>query len=156
MDFESVLAMLGDNYKGVELFTVENRDMTDHETTIVYYQNKEDAIRDAEALWETFNEDDREYREISVHRGEIEYKEQSGSYRFLVLQKLYKAHKKVYVCEEFSKAFKEKQKAQHLADGMSEKDALAQSKKDFSAKYATQPVIKFGMFAGYDYAPKQV
>ncbi|MBQ2449323.1 MAG: hypothetical protein II270_04735, partial [Peptococcaceae bacterium] len=66
MDFESVLAMLGDNYKGVELFTVENRDMTDHETTIVYYQNKEDAIQDAEALWETFNEDDREYREISV------------------------------------------------------------------------------------------
>ena len=27
MDFESVLAMLGDNYKGVELFTVENRDI---------------------------------------------------------------------------------------------------------------------------------
>ena len=65
MDFESVLAMLGDNYKGVELFTVENRDMTDHETTIVYYQNKEDAIRDAEALWETFNEDYR-MREVGA------------------------------------------------------------------------------------------
>ena len=72
-----------------------------------------------------------------------------------MLQKLYKAYKKVYVCEDFAKAFKEKQKAQHMADGMSEKDALAQSKKDFGAKYATQPVIKFGMFAGYDYAPNE-
>ncbi|MBE6112820.1 MAG: hypothetical protein E7195_07410 [Peptococcaceae bacterium] len=155
MDFESVLAMLGDNYAGVQLYTVENRDMTDHETTIVYYQNKEEAIADAEKLWASFSEDDREYKEISVHRGEIEYKEQSGSYRFLVQQKLYKAYKKVYVCEDFAKAFKEKQKAQHLAEGMSEKEAIAQAKKDFSAHYATQPVIKFGMFAGFDYAPNE-
>ena len=50
MDFETVLSMLGENYAGVQLYTVENRDMTDHETTIVYYQNKEDAIADAEKL----------------------------------------------------------------------------------------------------------
>ena len=54
-----------------------------------------------------------------------------------------------------AKAFKEKQKAQHLAEGMSEKEAIAQAKKDFSAHYATQPVIKFGMFAGFDYAPNE-
>ena len=154
MDFETVLSMLGENYAGVQLYTVENRDMTDHETTIIYYQNKEDAIADAEKLWESFSEDDREYKEISVHRGEIEYKEQSDSYRFLVLQKLFKAYKKVYVCDEFAKAFRQQRKEHHLNSGMNEKDAIAQAKKDFSEKYAAQPVIKFGMFAGYDYAPK--
>ena len=156
MDFETVLAELGANYAGVTLYSVENRDMTDHETEIQYYYSKEEAIDRAEQLWDSIAAEDRDYREVSVHRGEIEYKEQSGAYRFLVLQKLYKAHKKVYVCEEFVKAYRQQLKEQYLAEGMSEKDATAQVKKTFGATYAVQPVIKFGMFAGYDYAPKKI
>ena len=154
MDFETLLTLLGENYAGVNVYSVENRDMTNHETEMTYYQQREDAIAVAEKLWDSFSADDREYREISVHRGEIEYKEQSGSYRFLVLQKLYKAYKKVYVCEAFANAYRQQWKEFHLAAGMNEADATAQAKKDFNEKYAVQPVIKFGMFAGYDYAPK--
>lgn len=155
MDFEALLEMLGENYAGVTLYSVEERDMTDHETAILYYQEKADAIAKAEEIWDNVSADDRDYREISVHRGEIEYKEQSGSYRFVVLQKLYKAHKKVYVCEDFANAYRQQLKENHLAAGMSEADAAAQAKKEFNERYAVQPVIKFGMFAGYDYAPKQ-
>ncbi len=155
MDFEALLALLGENYAGVTLYSVENRDMTDHETEILYYQEKEDAIAKAEEIWDAVPAEDRDYREISVHRGEIEYKEQSEAYRFIVLQKLYKAHKKVYVCEDFANAYCQQLKEQHIAAGMSEADAAAQAKKDFNQLYAVQPVIKFGMFAGYGYAPKQ-
>ena len=154
MDFETVLAELGANYAGVSLYSVENRDMTDHETEIQYYDSKEEAIARAEQLWDSISAEDRDYREVSVHRGEIEYKEQSGAYRFLVLQKLYKAHKKIYVCEDFAKAYRQQLKESHMAAGMSDADATAQAKKEFSARYAVQPVVKFGMFAGYDYAPK--
>ena len=156
MDFEALLAMLGDHYTGVTLYSVEDRDMTDHETAILYYQEKADAIAKAEEIWDNVSSDDRDYREISVHRGEIEYKEQSGSYRFVVLQKLYKAHKKVYVCEDFANACRQQLKEKHLAAGMCEADAAAQAKKEFNERYAVQPVVKFGMFAGYDYAPKQI
>lgn len=44
MDFEQVLAYLGEHYAGVTLYSVENRDMTDHETTLQYYLQKEEAI----------------------------------------------------------------------------------------------------------------
>lgn len=154
MDFEQVLAYLGEHYAGVTLYSVENRDMTDHETTLQYYLQKEEAIARAEQIWEETGADDRDYREISVHRGEIEYNPQFDRYRFIVLQKLYKAYKKIYVCEEFAKQFRQQRKACHMAAGLSEEEAIAQAKKEFNQRYAVQPTVKFGMFAGYDYAPE--
>lgn len=154
MDFEQLLAYLGDHYAGVALYSVEDRDMTDHETTLQYYLQKEEAIARAEQIWAEISPEDRDYREISVHRGEIEYNPQFDRYRFIVLQKLYKAYKKIYVCEEFAKHYRQQRQAQHSAAGMSAEEAAAQAKKDFNQLYAVQPVVKFGMFAGYDYAPK--
>ena len=87
MDFEQLLAQLGDGYAGVAVYSVEDRDMTDHETTLQYYLQKEEAIARAEQIWEGISLDDRDYREISVHRGEIEYNPQFDRYRFIVLQK---------------------------------------------------------------------
>ncbi len=154
MDFEQVLAQLGDQYAGVTVYSVEDRDMTDHETALQYYLQREEAIARAEQIWAGISLEDRDYRDISVHRGEIEYNPQFDRYRFIVLQKLYKAYKKIYVCEEFAKQYRQQRQAVHLAAGMSDEDAAAQAKKDFNQLYAVQPVVKFGMFAGYDYAPQ--
>lgn len=154
MDFEQLLAYLGENYAGVTLYSVEDRDMTDHETTLQYYLQKEEALARAEQIWDGIHPEDRDYRDVSVHRGEIEYNPQFQRYRFIVLQKLYKAHKKIYVCENFAKQYRQQRKDFHLAAGLSEEDAAAQAKKDFNQLYAVQPVVQFGMFAGYDYAPK--
>lgn len=155
MTFEELLAQLGEQYADVTLYSVEDRDMTNHETTIVYFMEKDEAIACAEHIWAGISTEDRDYREISVHRGEIEYMAQFDRYRFVVLQKLYKAYKKIYVCEAFAKQFRQQQTAAYLAQGMHETDAAAQAKKDFNERYAVQPTIQFGMFAGYDYAPKQ-
>lgn len=155
MDFEALLALLGDQYQGVTLYSVEDRDMTDHETAILYYQDKAEAIAKAEEIWNQVSADDRDYREISVHRGELEYLAQSDRYRFVVLQKLYKAHKKVYVCQAFAAQYQQQRKEALVATGMEEADAAKQAKKEFQEQYAVQPEVKFGMFAGYDYAPKQ-
>lgn len=110
MNFEELLAHLGEQYAGVELYSVEDRDMTDHETTIQYFMKKEEAIAHAEQIWGGISADDRDYREISVHRGEIEYMTQFDRYRFIVLQKLYKAYKKIYVTEAFAQQFRQQQK----------------------------------------------
>ena len=104
-------------------------------------------------IYQGISADDRDYREISVHRGEIEHNAQFDRYRFIVLQKLYKAYKKIYVTEAFARQFRQQRKETHLAAGMSEDEASAQAKQDFNAQYAVQPEVKFGMFAGYDYAP---
>ncbi len=154
MNFEELLAKLGDTYEGVTVYSVEDREMTTHETAIVYFFDDTEALRYAESLWAPLTQDQRDYKEISVHRGEIQYLEQCQSYRFLVLQKLYKAYKKVYVTQDFATAYRALRKDYHLAQGLSEDDALTEAKKDFNAEYAIQPVIKFGMFAGYNYAPK--
>ena len=154
MNFEELLAKLGDTYEGVTVYSVEAREMTTHETAIVYFFDDTEALRYAESLWAPLTQDQRDYKEISVHRGEIQYLEQCQSYRFLVLQKLYKAYKKVYVTQDFATAYRTLRKDYHLAQGLSEDDAQAEAKKDFNAEYAIQPVIKFGMFAGYNYAPK--
>ena len=144
MNFEELLSYLGEQWADRPLYSVEDRDMTNHETTILYFMEKDEAITYAEQLWAQISADDRDYRDISVHRGEIEYMAQFDRYRFLVLQKVFKA---------FAKQFRQLQKEKHLAAGMSEEDALAQAKKEFNALYAVQPVVKFGMFAGFDYAP---
>ena len=154
MNFEELLAKLGDAYEGVTVYSVEDREMTTHETAIVYYFDENEALRYAESLWAPFTQDERDYKEISVHRGEIQYLEQNQTYRFLVLQKLFKAYKKIYVTQEFATAYRALRKDYHMAQGLSEDDAQAEAKKDFNAEYAIQPVIKFGMFAGYNYAPK--
>ena len=154
MNFEELLAKLGDAYDGTVVYSVENREMMTHETEIVYYFDEAEALRYAENLWAPLTQEERDYREISVHRGEVQYLEQSQSYRFLVLQKLYKAYKKVYVTQDFATAYRSLRKDYHMAQGLSEEDAQAEAKKDFNAEYAIQPVIKFGMFAGYNYAPK--
>ena len=111
-------------------------------------------MRYAESLWAPLTQDERDYKEISVHRGEIQYLEQNQTYRFLVLQKLFKAYKKIYVTQEFATEFRALRKDYHMAQGLGEEDAQTEAKKDFNAEYAIQPVIKFGMFAGYNYAPK--
>lgn len=154
MNFEELLSTLGTSYEDVTVYSVEDREMTTHETAIMYFFEESDALRYAEALWAPLSEDDREYREISVHRGEVQYLEQNQSYRFLVHNKLFKAYKKIYVTQEFSNAFRAKHRAQYMAEGMSDEDATAQAKKDFLTKYTIQPVVKFGMFAGYSYAPE--
>mgnify|MGYP006967237418 FL=1 len=154
MNFEELLAKLGDAYEGVTVYSVEDREMTTHETAIVYYFDENEALRYAESLWAPLSQDERDYKEISVHRGEIQYLEQNQTYRFLVLQKLFKAYKKIYVTQEFATAYRALRKDYHMAQGLSEDDAQAEAKKDFNAEYAIQPVIKFGMFAGYNYAPK--
>ena len=56
MNFEELLAHLGENYAGVELYSVEDRDMTDHETTIQYFMKKEEAIARAEQIWDGISE----------------------------------------------------------------------------------------------------
>ena len=154
MNFEELLAKLGDAYEGVTVYSVEDREMTTHETAIVYYFDEYEALRYAESLWAPLSQDERDYKEISVHRGEIQYLEQNQTYRFLVLQKLFKAYKKIYVTQDFATEFRALRKDYHMAQGLSEDDAQAEAKKDFNAEYAIQPVIKFGMFAGYNYAPK--
>ena len=154
MNFEELLAKLGDAYEGVTVYSVEDREMTTHKTAIVYYFDENEALRYAESLWAPLTQDERDYKEISVHRGEIQYLEQNQTYRFLVLQKLFKAYKKIYVTQEFATAYRALRKDYHMAQGLSEDDAQAEAKKDFNAEYAIQPVIKFGMFAGYNYAPK--
>ena len=154
MNFEELLAKLGDTYEGVTVYSVEDREMTTHETAIVYYFNEAEAIRYAESLWAPLSQDERDYKEVSVHRGEIQYLEQNRIYRFLVMQKLFKAYKKIYVTQEFATQYRALRKAYHIATGLSEDEALAEAKKDFNAAYAIQPVIKFGMFAGYNYAPQ--
>ena len=156
MNFEQLLEALGPSYEGVTVYSVENRAMTTHETDIVYFFEKTPAIAHAEAIWAPLSADDRDYTEISVHRGEVQYIEQTDTYRFIVLQKLFKAYKKIYVTQEFAAQYRQQQKELHMAEGLSEEDALEQAKKDFHAEYAIQPVIKFGMFAGYDYAPSNV
>ena len=154
MNFEELLAKLGDACEGVTVYSVEDREMTTHETAIVYYFEENEALRYAESLWAPLSQDERDYKEISVHRGEIQYLEQNHTYRFLVLQKLFKAYKKIYVTQDFATEFRALRKDYHIAQGLSEEDAQAEAKKDFNAEYAIQPVIKFGMFAGYNYAPK--
>lgn len=153
INFESLLEKLGASYEGVTVYSVEDRAMTTHETEIVYFFDEPSAIQYAEQLWAPLTEDDREYREISVHRGEIQYLDQVDTYRFLVLQKLFKAYKKIYVTQEFSVQYRALRKAYHLSAGASEDEAYELARKDFNAHYAIQPVIKFGMFAGYNYAP---
>lgn len=154
MNFEELLRTLGDAYEGVTVYSVESREMTTHETTIVYYFEAAEAMQHAETLWASLSEDDREYRELSVHRGEVQYLEQTQAYRFLVEKKLFKAYKKIYVTQEFSTQYRELHKANYLAAGLSEKDAAEQAKKDFYAAYIVQPPIRFGMFEGYSYAPE--
>ena len=153
MNFEELLAKLGDNYEGVTVYSVEDREMTTHETAIVYFFDEAEALRYAENLWAPLTQDERDYKEISVHRGEVQYLEQNKTYRFLVLQKLFKAYKKIYVTQDFATAYRALRKEYHISAGLSEEDALAEAKKEFNAEYAVQPVIKFGMFAGYNYAP---
>ena len=153
MNFEELLAKLGDNYEGVTVYSVEDREMTTHETAIVYFFDEAEALRYAENLWAPLTQEERDYKEISVHRGEVQYLEQNKTYRFLVLQKLFKAYKKIYVAQDFATAYRALRKEYHISAGLSEEDALAEAKKEFNADYAVQPVIKFGMFTGYNYAP---
>ena len=156
MEFEEILAELGENFAGVPLYSVENRDMTDHETEISFFYSREEAIVLAEKIWSEFDGDDRDYHDVSVHKGEIEYYPQFDRYRFIVLQKLYKAYKKIYVCESFAEAFRRKKADAYAAQGMSAEDAAAQAKKDFQELYAVQPANAVGMFVGYDYAPEEL
>ena len=153
MIFENLLEYLGNAYEGVTVYSVEAREMTTHETSIVYYLEENEAIAYAEQLWAPLTQDERDYKEISVHRGEVQFLEQSNTYRFLVLQKLFKAYKKIYVCQEFAQQYREARKAYYLEIGLSEETAAAQAKKDFNEQYAVQPVVKFGMFADYSYSP---
>lgn len=154
MSFETLLSTLGSAWENVPVYSVEIREMTTHETGMAYYLNEADALQHAETVWDSFSQEERDYKEVSVHRGEIEYLEQSQTYRFLVLQKLFKAYKKIYVTQEFATAYRAMRAALHQTEGLPESDASALAKKEFQQQYVVQPEIKFGMFAGYHYAPK--
>ena len=90
MNFEELLSYLGEQWADRPLYSVEDRDMTNHETTILYFMEKDEAIAYAEQLWAQISADDRDYRDISVHRGEIEYMAQFDRSRFLVFQSIQK------------------------------------------------------------------
>ena len=70
MDFETLLARLAGREQAV--YSVEIRNMLDHETEIAYYLTAEEAIAAAEEAWRQMDQTLREDREISVHQGTIE------------------------------------------------------------------------------------
>ena len=51
MNFDELLAQLGDQWQGIKLYSVENREMMTHETVITYFFNLDDAIQEAEHQW---------------------------------------------------------------------------------------------------------
>ena len=150
MDFETLLARLAGQEQAV--YSVEIRNMLDHETEIAYYLTAEEAIAAAEEAWRQMDQTLREDREISVHQGTIE--EQEGRSRFIVHQKLFKAYKKLYVAEEYARYYLKQRKAYHLANGAADEQAAsAAAKRDFSQHFAMQNKVSYGMFAGYSYGP---
>lgn len=155
MNFEELIAFLGDDYKNAEIFSCEDRDMTDHETEIKYFMNLDEAIELACKMWDETSADDKDYRDISVHRGYLEYYPKCEKFRFIVLQKMYKSYKKTYVCKAFADKYRQAHKEAHMAEGMTEEEAAKQARKDFKAIYCEQEILDFGMFEGYDYEPKE-
>lgn len=157
MDFAELIAHLGEAGQERAVYSVEDRNMLDHETEKQYFLNEQEAIAVAEALWLSFDELTRGEREISVHRGNITYEANLNQPRFIVHQKLFKAYKKVYVAQSFAKAYLSQRKAFYMeAQGLDEQEATMQARKEFMACYDIQPVVAYGMFAGYDYRPEDM
>ena len=69
------------------------------------------------------------------------------------MKKLFKAYKKIYVSSTYADQWLANKKAELTAQGQSEEDAAKTAKKELLQQYAIQPVVAYGMFAGYDYAP---
>ena len=64
-----------------------------------------------------------------------------------------KAYKKIYVSSAYADQWIAHRKEQLLAEGHAETDTAKEAKKELLQQYAIQPVVAYGMFAGYDYAP---
>ena len=154
MNFEELLLKLQGQKQTV--YSVENRNMLDHETDIAYYLTADEAIAAAEAVWRQMDQTMRADREISVHQGTIEQQEGQERPRFLVHKKLFKAYKKLYVGEAYAKDYLKQRKAYHLANGaLDEQTASALAKGDFNERFVLQGKVAYGMFAGYSYGPKE-
>lgn len=155
MDFAEMLAYFGDTAADQVVYSVEIRNMLDHETDIRYYLAAKEAIAAAEEAWLQMDETLRNDREISVHKGFLEQKEEQERPRFVVQQKLFKAYKKLYVAEDYAKAYLAKRKADYLAKGAAsdDKTAVSMAKADFQARFAIQNKVACGMFADYNYGP---
>lgn len=152
MDFETLLTQLSGQDQAV--YSVEIRNMLDHETEIAYYLTAEEAIAVAEEAWRQIDQTLREDREISVHQGTIERQEGQARPRFIVHQKLFKAYKKLYVAEDYARDYLKQRKAYHLVNGAADDQAAAAAaKRDFSQRFALQSKVLYGMFAGYSYGP---
>lgn len=153
MNFEELLLKLQGQEQTV--YSVENRNMLDHETDIAYYLTAEEAIAAAEAVWRQMDQILRADREISVHQGIIEQPEGQKRPRFLVHKKLFKAYKKLYVGEAYAKNYLKQRKAYHLANGAGdEQTASSLAKSDFNERFVLQGQVAYGMFAGYSYGPQ--
>ena len=149
MNFPELLNRINDlSLEQPEIYSVENRNMLNHETEVEYYLERDTALRQAEQVWSTVPEDEKDCYEVSVHLGELD-----ETPRFIVLKKLFKAYKKIYVSTAYADQWLANKKAELTAQGQSEEDAAKTAKKELLQQYAIQPVVAYGMFAGYDYAP---
>ena len=149
MKFPELLNRIHDlSLERPEIYSVENRNMLNHETEVEYYLEREVALRQAEQVWSTVPEDEKDCYEVSVHLGELD-----ETPRFIVLKKLFKAYKKIYVSAAYADQWIAERKLALLAAGETETEAAKQAKKQLLQQYAIQPVVAYGMFAGYDYAP---
>lgn len=149
MKFSELLTHIQkENLDKPDIYAVENRNMLNHETEVEYYLERTTALRQAEQVWSTIAEDEKDCYEVSVHLGELD-----ETPRFIVLQKLFKAYKKIYVSTPYADQWIAQKKAELIAAGQAEEEAAKLAKKQLLQQYAIQPVVAYGMFAGYDYAP---
>lgn len=154
MKFDVLLAKLQDRYPDTIVYSVENRNMLNHETAIEYFLNEYEAIALAETLWNQVADDEKDCYEISVHLGEMEPVMHTEKLHFVVHKKLFKAYKKIHVTEEFFQRFIQKYSTDcQRQSGVGESEAIRQAKTEFQAKYLVQKPVAYGMFAGYNYAP---
>ena len=151
MKFPQLLAQLGEAIAGEQVYSVENRNMLNHETETEYFLERSQAIALAEQLWSQIAEEDKDIYEISVHLGTLNYRTGDNKPNFTVHQKLFKAYKKIYVSQDFYKQFIQQRLNQY--GHLDEEAAKKQARADFSMRYELQPKVAYGMFAGYDYAP---
>ncbi|MBQ2860138.1 MAG: hypothetical protein IJE80_03140, partial [Peptococcaceae bacterium] len=59
MNFDELLAVLGTAYENVTVYSVEDREMTTHETAIVYFFEEDKALQYAESIWAPLSADER-------------------------------------------------------------------------------------------------
>ena len=153
MEFAQLIDYLGPENQDTPIYSVEDRNMLDHETEKRYFFTEQEAIHAAEVLWQQYDQSLRDDHEVSVHRGALE--QAGGQPRFIVHQKLFKAYKKVYVSQQQAKAYLNSRKAHYQqSQAIDDQEAAALARQDLARQYAIQPKADYGMFAGYSYGPQ--